>query len=43
MLGPIGFDANGDQRHAPVTILRIEPGARELSTFPDAVLEDVVR
>ena len=41
-IGPIGFDENGDQLAAPVTILRIEPGARDLSNFPDAVLEHAV-
>jgi len=41
-IGPIEFDQNGDQRAAPTTILRIEPGARDLSSFPDAVLEHAV-
>jgi branched-chain amino acid transport system substrate-binding protein len=42
-IGPVRFDENGDLVGAPVTVLRIEPGARELPNFPDAVEEAVVR
>ena len=39
----VRFDRNGDPGVGPVTILRIEPGARELPTFPDATPAGVVR
>jgi branched-chain amino acid transport system substrate-binding protein len=42
-IGPVRFDSNGDLVAAPVTILRIEPGARQLPIFPDAIAEAVVR
>jgi DNA-binding SARP family transcriptional activator/ABC-type branched-subunit amino acid transport system substrate-binding protein len=43
VIGPISFDANGDIVSPPVTVLRLEPGARELAVFPDAVPEQVIR
>jgi branched-chain amino acid transport system substrate-binding protein len=43
VIGPLRFDRNGDLFSPPVTILRIEPGARELPSFEDAVPETVVR
>jgi ABC-type branched-subunit amino acid transport system substrate-binding protein len=43
VIGPVRFDRNGDLVSPPVTILKIEPGARELPNFPDAVAEAVVR
>ena len=43
VIGRIRFDHNGDVESAPVTILRIQPGARDLPTFRDAVPEAVVR
>ena len=43
VIGRIRFDRDGDLVSAPVTILRIEPGAGELPSFEDAVAETVVR
>jgi DNA-binding SARP family transcriptional activator/ABC-type branched-subunit amino acid transport system substrate-binding protein len=43
LLGPVGFDRNGDIETSPVTILRVEPGARTHPLFPDAVVDRVLR
>jgi branched-chain amino acid transport system substrate-binding protein len=43
VIGPVRFDRHGDLVSPPVTILRIEPGARELPSFPDALPDAVVR
>src|SRR5687767_10370391 len=43
LTGPIRFDPRGDVVAPPITILRMERGARRLPSFPDAVLERVVR
>jgi DNA-binding SARP family transcriptional activator/ABC-type branched-subunit amino acid transport system substrate-binding protein/streptogramin lyase len=42
-IGPVSFDSNGDIVSPAVTVLRIDPGARELPAFPDAVREGVIR
>jgi branched-chain amino acid transport system substrate-binding protein len=43
LLGPVRFDAAGDLRDAPVTIVRIHRGARSNLDFEDAKLEQVLR
>jgi branched-chain amino acid transport system substrate-binding protein len=43
LLGPLAFDARGDLREAPITLLRVEIGNHSSQGFPDTVLEQVVR
>jgi branched-chain amino acid transport system substrate-binding protein len=43
VIGPVRFDRNGDFVSAPVTILRIQPGSREIPELRDAVPQAVVR
>jgi branched-chain amino acid transport system substrate-binding protein len=42
LIGSVGFDRNGDVETSPVTILRVEPGARSLAVFPGAVVDRVL-
>jgi len=41
--GPVRFDRRGDIVAPPITILRVRRGARQLATFPGAVLHGVER
>jgi ABC-type branched-subunit amino acid transport system substrate-binding protein len=34
LIGSVSFDQNGDVETSPVTILRVEPGARAVAEFP---------
>jgi len=43
LLGDVRFDANGDVRSPPVTVLRMRAGARDLEDWPGATLDRVVR
>ncbi len=43
LLGDLAFDRDGDPVAAPVTVFRIERGARVLPGFDDAVLDRVLR
>jgi branched-chain amino acid transport system substrate-binding protein len=43
LLGSVSFDRNGDIESGAVTILRVEPGARDLASFPGAVVDRVVQ
>jgi hypothetical protein len=43
LLGSTGFDRNGDIETRPVTILRVEPGARTLAVSPGAVVDRVLQ
>jgi branched-chain amino acid transport system substrate-binding protein len=43
IIGSVGFDRNGDVETSPVTILRIEPGARTHALFPGAVVDRVLQ
>ncbi len=43
LTGPVRFDRRGDIVAPPITILRVRRGARQLATFPGAVLHEVVR
>ena len=38
----MSFDRNGDIETSPVTILRVEPGARTLTNFPDVSVDRVL-
>jgi hypothetical protein len=42
LIGSVGFDRNGDVETSPVTILRVEPGARSAAIFEDAVVDRVL-
>jgi branched-chain amino acid transport system substrate-binding protein len=41
-LGRVSFDRNGDIETSPVTILRVEPGARAVTNFPGAIADRVL-
>jgi ABC-type branched-subunit amino acid transport system substrate-binding protein len=41
LVGPVRFDASGDIALAPITVLRVEPGARSTPGFPDVVVDSV--
>jgi DNA-binding SARP family transcriptional activator/ABC-type branched-subunit amino acid transport system substrate-binding protein len=43
LIGSVSFDRNGDIETSPVTILRVEPGARTLSDIPGAAVDRVLR
>ena len=43
LTGPVRFDRRGDIVAPPITILKVRRGARQLATFPGAVLHEVVR
>jgi DNA-binding SARP family transcriptional activator/ABC-type branched-subunit amino acid transport system substrate-binding protein len=43
LVGSVSFDRNGDVQDSPVTILRVEPGARSVTEVPDADVYDVIR
>ena len=43
LIGSVSFDANGDIETSAVTILRVEPGAREQPLFPGAVVDRVLQ
>jgi DNA-binding SARP family transcriptional activator/ABC-type branched-subunit amino acid transport system substrate-binding protein len=36
LIGSVSFDPNGDVQDSPVTILRVDPGARSVTDMPDA-------
>ena len=42
LIGTVSFDRNGDIETSPVTILRVEPGARTHPLFPGAVVDRVL-
>ena len=43
LIGTVSFDRNGDIETSPVTILRVEPGARTHPLFPGAVVDRVLQ
>jgi branched-chain amino acid transport system substrate-binding protein len=43
LIGTVSFDSNGDIEASPVTILRVEPGARTHPLFPGAVVDRVLQ
>ncbi len=43
LIGDVAFDRNGDVAASPITILRVEPGARAIAVFEDAVVDRVLR
>jgi branched-chain amino acid transport system substrate-binding protein len=43
LIGPVRFNANGDIKLSPVTILRVAPGTRRGPAAPDAVVHGVLR
>ena len=43
LIGTVSFDRNGDIETSPVTILRVEPGARTYALFPGAVVDRVLQ
>jgi DNA-binding SARP family transcriptional activator/ABC-type branched-subunit amino acid transport system substrate-binding protein len=43
LVGSVSFDHNGDVQDSPVTILRVEPGARSVTDAPDAGVYGVMR
>jgi DNA-binding SARP family transcriptional activator/ABC-type branched-subunit amino acid transport system substrate-binding protein/DNA-binding beta-propeller fold protein YncE len=43
LIGTVSFDHNGDIETSPVTILRVEPGARKHPLFPGAVVDRVLQ
>ncbi len=43
LIGTVSFDRNGDIETSPVTILRVEPGARTHPVFPGAVVDRVLQ
>jgi ABC-type branched-subunit amino acid transport system substrate-binding protein len=42
LIGGVSFDRNGDVETSPVTIFRVEPGARAVEDSPDAVVYRVM-
>lgn len=42
LIGPVRFDANGDVRHSPITILRVAPGSHGTADQPDVVVDRVL-
>jgi hypothetical protein len=43
LIGSVTFDGNGDIETGPVTILRVQLGARTLANFPGAAVDRVLR
>jgi ABC-type branched-subunit amino acid transport system substrate-binding protein len=43
LIGTVSFDHNGDIETSPVTILRVDPGARTHPLFPGAVVDRVLQ
>lgn len=43
LLGSVSFDRSGDIETSPVTILRVEPGARTLANLPDVSVDRVLQ
>jgi ABC-type branched-subunit amino acid transport system substrate-binding protein len=43
LVGSVSFDRNGDVQDSPVTILRVEPGARSVTDVPEASVYGVIR
>jgi branched-chain amino acid transport system substrate-binding protein len=43
LIGPVSFDRHGDLRESAITVLRVEPGARDVPDFRDVVVDSVQR